>query len=92
LKDEIERAYLLGLKYINFHRSAHLNKYSEREALKIITKRINQLIEKTEEVVLVLETTAGQWSNVGYRFEHLAEIIELPPELFEATVKCLESD
>jgi deoxyribonuclease-4 len=76
LKDEIERAYLLGLKYINFHPGAHLNKYSERDALKIIAERINRLIEDTKEVVLVLETTAGQGSNVGYRFEHLAEIIE----------------
>ncbi len=77
LKDEIERAHLLGLKYINFHPGAHLGKYTEREALEIIAERINRLIEETEQVVLVLETTAGQGSNLGYRFEHLAQIIEL---------------
>jgi len=77
LKDEIERAYILGLKYVNFHPGAHLNKYTEREALEIIAERVNSLIEETREVILVLETTAGQGSNLGYRFEHLAEIISL---------------
>ena len=77
LKDEVERARALGLKYVNFHPGAHLNRYPEREALKIIAERVNEIIEQTEEVVLVLETTAGQGSNLGYRFEHLASIIEL---------------
>ncbi len=77
LKDEVERAHLLGLKYVNFHPGAHLGKYSEKEALKIVADRVNRIIEETEEVVLVLETTAGQGSNLGYRFEHLAEIIEM---------------
>jgi len=77
LKDEIERARSLGLKFVNFHPGSHLGRYTEREALRIIAERVNQLIEETEEVVLVLETTAGQGSNLGYRFEHLAEIIEM---------------
>ena len=76
LKDEVERAQLLGLKYVNFHPGAHLNRYTESEALEIIAERINRIIEETEDVVLVLETTAGQGSNLGYCFEHLAEIIE----------------
>jgi len=77
LLDEVERAHLLGLKYVNFHPGAHLGKYTEDEALKIIAERINQILDKTEGVTLVLETTAGQGSNLGYRFEHLAKIIEL---------------
>jgi len=76
LKDEVERAHQLGLRFVNFHPGAHLNKYSEREALQIIVERVNQIIAETEGVVLVLETTAGQGSNLGYRFEHLAAIIE----------------
>ncbi len=76
LKDEVGRAHLLGLKYVNFHPGAHLNAYSEGEALKIIARRVNAILEETQGVVLVLETTAGQGSNLGYRFEHLAEIIE----------------
>jgi deoxyribonuclease-4 len=76
LRDEIERARQLGLKFINFHPGAHLNKYTEKEALQIIAERINRLLEETKKVILVLETTAGQGSNLGYRFEHLREIID----------------
>jgi len=75
--DEVERCYLLGLKYLNFHPGSHLKKVSEKECLRIIADSINEIHGRTKEIILVLENTAGQGSNVGYRFEHLAEIIEM---------------
>jgi len=75
--DETERCYQLGLKYLNFHPGSHLRKVSEKECLCIIADSINEIHERTKDVILVLENTAGQGSNVGYRFEHLAEIIEM---------------
>ena len=75
--DEVNRCYQLGLKYLNFHPGSHLRKVSEKECLKIIADSINEVLERTKEVILVLENTAGQGSNVGYRFEHLAEIIDM---------------
>jgi len=75
--DEVERCYQLGLKYLNFHPGSHLRKVSEKECLRIIADSMNEIIARTKEVILVLENTAGQGSNVGYRFEHLAEIIEM---------------
>ncbi|RUM45666.1 MAG: deoxyribonuclease IV [Desulfurobacterium sp.] len=75
--DEVERCYLLGLKYLNFHPGSHLKKVSEKECLRIIADSINEIHGRTKEVILVLENTAGQGSNVGYRFEHLAEIIDM---------------
>ncbi|MEO2068142.1 MAG: deoxyribonuclease IV [Desulfurobacteriaceae bacterium] len=75
--DEVNRCYQLGLKYINFHPGSHLGKVSEKECLKIIADSINEVLGRTKEVILVLENTAGQGSNVGYRFEHLAEIINM---------------
>jgi len=75
--DEIERCHLLGLKYLNFHPGSHLGKMSEEECLEVIADSINEAIYRTRDVVLVIENTAGQGSNVGYRFEHLARIIEL---------------
>ena len=75
--DEVNRCYQLGLKYLNFHPGSHLRKVSEKECLKIITDSINEILERTKEVILILENTAGQGSNVGYRFEHLAEIIDM---------------
>ncbi len=75
--DEIERCYQLGLKYLNFHPGSSLGKVSEDECLKIVSESINEALSRTKEVILVIENTAGQGNNVGYRFEHIARIIEL---------------
>ncbi len=74
--DEIKRVEQLGLKYLNFHPGSHLKKISETECLDFISDNINKAINETEYAVLVLETTAGQGSNLGYKFEHLAYIID----------------
>ena len=73
--DETKRVAQLGLKYLNFHPGSHLKLISERECLDLISESINYTLERTDDVVLVLETTAGQGTNVGYKFEHLAYII-----------------
>lgn len=73
--DEMARANQLGLKLLNFHPGAHLNKISEQECLARIAESINIAAEAVPNVVAVIENTAGQGSNLGYRFEHLAEII-----------------
>lgn len=75
--DEMQRCETLGLRYLNFHPGAHLNKISEDDCIKTIAESINIAIDKTKDVVAVIENTAGQGSNVGYRFEHLAGIIAL---------------
>ncbi|WP_457569020.1 deoxyribonuclease IV [Desulfurobacterium sp.] len=75
--DEVKRCEILGLKYLNFHPGSHLRQISETECIKLIANSINRTLEVTENVTLVLENTAGQGSNIGYRFEHLAEIIDL---------------
>ena len=74
--DEIKRVESLGLKYLNFHPGSHLKKISEEECLDLISENINKAIKDTENCILVLETTAGQGSNLGYKFEHLAYIID----------------
>ncbi|OOH88461.1 deoxyribonuclease IV [Pasteurellaceae bacterium 15-036681] len=74
--DEMYRANQLGLKLLNFHPGAHLNKISEKECLARIAESLNLAIEAVPSVVAVIENTAGQGSNLGWRFEHLAEIIE----------------
>ena len=74
--DEMERANQLGLKLLNFHPGSHLNKISEQDCLARIAESINSAVSKVPNVVAVIENTAGQGSNLGYRFEHLAEIIE----------------
>ena len=74
--DEFHRCAQLGLKYLNFHPGSHLGKISEDQSLKRIAQSINMALERTPGVTAVIENTSGQGSNVGYRFEHLARIIE----------------
>lgn len=75
--DELDRCQKLGLVMLNFHPGSHLRKISEGECLKRIAKAMNIALATSEGVVLVIENTAGQGSNVGHRFEHLAELIAL---------------
>lgn len=74
---EAKRLEQLGLKLLNFHPGAHLNKIPEAECIKNIAEGVNKAIKETKDIIFVLENTAGQGSNLGHRFEHLASIIEL---------------
>lgn len=74
--DEMTRCQQLGLDRLNFHPGSHLKEISEDECLKRIAESINLALEKTQGVTAVLENTAGQGSNMGHRFEHLAQIID----------------
>ncbi len=89
--DELQRCEQLGLEMLNFHPGSHLVKvpkkapdYEERireaeyHCLDVIAESMNLAIRATEGsgVKLVIENTAGQGTNLGYRFEHLAYLIE----------------
>jgi deoxyribonuclease-4 len=73
--DEMERCQQLGLTLLNFHPGSHLKKISEKECLMRIAESINLAHQAVPNVIAVIENTAGQGSNLGWRFEHLAEII-----------------
>lgn len=73
--DEFRRCRQLGLIYLNFHPGSHLGKIAEEECLERIAQSINMALERVKGVTAVIENTAGQGSNVGYCFEHLAHII-----------------
>ncbi len=87
--DELQRCELLGLDRLNFHPGSHLTKVSKKDkenrevmqpiedvCLDVIAESINLALDKTSGVSAVLENTAGQGSNLGWRFEHLAHIID----------------
>ncbi|MBO7263610.1 MAG: deoxyribonuclease IV [Alistipes sp.] len=74
--EEMQRCELLGLDRLNFHPGSHLKRISEEESLERIAESINMALERTKGVTAVLENTAGQGSNLGYKFEHLAYIID----------------
>lgn len=88
--DELERCEQLGLELLNFHPGSHLVKVAKKDpeyddkiieaelnCLDIIAESLNLAIEATKgsKVKLVIENTAGQGTNLGYKFEHLAHII-----------------
>jgi deoxyribonuclease IV len=74
--DEVKRCEQLGLKKLNFHPGSHLNQISEEECLELIAQSMNETLRQTKDVTLVIENTAGQGSNLGYKMEHLAFLIE----------------
>ncbi|MBT8348755.1 MAG: deoxyribonuclease IV, partial [Sulfurovum sp.] len=89
--DELERCRILGLDRLNFHPGSHLTKIPKKDpeymdklmqaelgCLDVIGESLNRAIEATPDsnVKLVIENTAGQGSNLGYKFEHLAHIID----------------
>jgi len=87
--DELQRCEQLGLDRLNFHPGSHLAKVNKKDkyneeimkpiedvCLDVIAESINIALDKTQGVSAVLENTAGQGSNLGWRFEHLAHIID----------------
>ena len=89
--DELERCRVLGLDRLNFHPGSHLVKIAKKDSdyidklmkaeldcLDVIAESMNRAIDATKDsnVKLVIENTAGQGSNLGYKFEHLAHIID----------------
>ena len=74
--DEMQLCELLGLDRLNFHPGSHLQKITEEESLDRIAESINIALDKTRGVTAVIENTAGQGSNLGFRFEHLRYLID----------------
>lgn len=77
LREELELSAKLGLEYLVVHPGAHLGS-GESAGIQRIAEAIRQLFAETRggRTRLALETTAGQGSNIGHRFEHLRDIME----------------
>lgn len=77
LKEEMERCNLLRIPNLVIHPGSHVGS-GEEKGLKAIARNIDKMLKelKENEVTLLLETTAGQGSNLGYSFEQLAFIID----------------
>jgi deoxyribonuclease-4 len=78
LKDELDRCEALDVEYLNFHPGSHMGA-GEMEGIQRIAESLNLIHEQTSgyRVKSVIETTAGQGTAIGYRFEHLKQIIDL---------------
>jgi len=71
--DELERAESLGVLYVVTHPGSHLGK-GEDYGIAKIAESLDEIHERCAgfKVMTLLETTAGQGTNLGYKFEHLA--------------------
>lgn len=74
--DEFRRCEQLGLTMLNFHPGSHLNEITPEACLDLIAENINRTLDVTKGVKAVIETTAGQGSNLGHEFEQIAHIID----------------
>lgn len=74
--DEMRRCEQLGLSMLNFHPGSHLKAISVDDCLDRIAESINLTLDKTRGVTAVIESTAGQGSNLGYEFSQIARIID----------------
>lgn len=72
--DEAKRTAALGLSLLNFHPGAHLGLADEAAAIGKAAKALDRACDAVENVIFVAETTAGQGTSIGYRFEHLRDL------------------
>lgn len=77
LKEEVERAESLSIPLITFHPGAHMDT-GEEEGLKNVARALRRLLDETGggKTTVCLETTAGTGTTLGYKFEHLAYLLE----------------
>lgn len=76
-KQEIERCQALKLSYLNFHPGSAVNE-SREQCLNLIVESLLEcapLVEKGS-LTLLIEATAGQGSQIGFRFEELDYILD----------------
>ncbi|MEQ8214990.1 MAG: deoxyribonuclease IV [Smithellaceae bacterium] len=77
LRDELERAGQLGAEFLVLH-VGHRGSFSEEEAFSRVAAAINRVGGNTAgKPLLLLENTAGQGTEVGSRFPHLARIMDM---------------
>jgi deoxyribonuclease-4 len=75
LLDELNRCSVLGIPYLIIHPGAHRGEGEHRgieNALSRITEAMNMFPGTT---ILLVETTAGQGTGIGHRFEHIRDLI-----------------
>jgi len=75
--DELKRAALLGIPFVIIHPGSHGGE-GVKTGLKKVVQSLDRSLElsETTEVMILLETTAGQGTNLGASFEELAFILE----------------
>jgi len=72
---EVDRCAALGIPYLVFHPGSHVGS-GEQAGLARVARALSRAAAASSEVMPLLEVTAGQGTNLGHRFEHIAWVIE----------------
>lgn len=75
LKDEINRASMLGIEKIVLHPGSYVNLDLDKGINNVINA-LNEVITYNQEVKICLETMAGKGSEICYKLEHIKRIID----------------
>lgn len=74
MKEDLEKMELLPGNYYNFHPGSHVGQGAEN-GIRMISDTLNEMLWEEQKTTVLLETMAGKGSEIGSRFEELAEII-----------------
>ncbi len=90
LAEELERCEQLGVRWLVFHPGSHCD---EREGVKVVAEGMAQALERSPgKARLLIETTAGQGTSLGWRFEQVAAIREgVPSPLRRRVGVCVDT-
>lgn len=75
LKEDLKRMDSINIPYLNIHPGSSIDLGIDVGISKII-EGINYAIYPEQNVLLLLETMSGKGSEIGYRFEHLKQIMD----------------
>jgi len=73
--DDARRCDQLAIRYLNFHPGSHLSQVSPERALENVVESLDKAVKNSDQTVFVVETTAGQGTNLGYELDQIAEIV-----------------
>jgi deoxyribonuclease-4 len=91
-EEELRRCVALKIPYLVTHPGAHMGE-GEEKGLRLVAMSLDEVhaaVPAKDGVVTCLEITAGQGSSLGYKLEHLAQIISLVKEP-ERLAVCLDT-
>ena len=75
MTEDLERMDLIPGNMYNFHPGSHVGQGTEK-GIELIVRHLDRVMHKDLKTTVILETMAGKGSEVGSRFEEIAEIIE----------------